>query len=440
MSILSPRPLGIRPQYEYAPLETGFWNAAVPSLCVVPLQQHAGSRIEPLVGVGDSVREGMVIAESDRRLGLPLHAPIPGRVGALGATRLFDGTVSPAISIELYGEFDRLGKQTDPIEWDTLSREELLERIRNAGVVCGPRSAVPAYRYLGATRTTVPPTIVLDLAESEPYMTGGIERAVADGAAVSTGLQIAAAALGTKDIHAMIGRGHARRLTDLRGAARAAGIQIHTVPRRYPGIVPATLQRVLKRPHGRVDEEILVVSPQTAFAIYEAVVFEKPQVDQVIAVGGSAVKRPAHVRVRIGTSIADVLAECGGLIDTPDRIIAGGPLTGRLVQNVNAPITKTTAAVVALRADEVRENVQEPCIGCGACSRACPARLDPQLLFRHLEAARIDDAVAAGLPECVECGLCSHVCPSRIPLAMTFRDTKSKHLGGGGDEEKGGVR
>ena len=62
------------------PLESGYWNAAVPPVCVVPLQQHVGSVLEPLVSVGDIVREGMVIATGVDRLAVPLHAPVPGVV------------------------------------------------------------------------------------------------------------------------------------------------------------------------------------------------------------------------------------------------------------------------------------------------------------------------------------------------------------------------
>jgi electron transport complex protein RnfC len=430
LSILTPGGAGIRPQHENSSLETGFWNAAVPSMCVVPLQQHTGSRIDPLVRTGDFVREGMVIAESDRRLALPLHAPIPGRVRNIGRVQLFDGTYSAAMSIELDGEFDRLGKHLEPVAWADLSRDELLQRIRAAGVVCGPRSAAPAHLLLGPKRPRGDRVLVLDLAETEPYLTGGVEQAVAASDAVLTGLQIVAAILAAERVHIVIARGYARRLERLRRSAREIGYRVHRVARRYPGITVASLRSFVRRNHvdGNSDDDLFVISPNTAYAIYEAVVFDKPQIDQVIAVGGSAVRRPAHVRVRIGTAIADILAECGGLTAEPARIIAGGPLTGREVANINAPITKTTAAVVAMKREEIHVGgAQEPCIGCGACARACPVELDPQLLHRYILAGQTDDARTAGLPACIECGLCAHVCPSRIPLVDRFREVKRVH-------------
>lgn len=420
MSILSPNSLGIRIQTETPHLEHGYWNAAVPSTCVVPLQQHTGSRIEPLVSRGDFVREGMVVAESDRRLALPIHAPIPGRVSAVGSVQLFDGTRSIGLSIELDGEFDRLGKQPETIAWRDLSRSELLQRVRAAGVVCGPRSAVPAHLYLGPKRSSQRRVLALNLGEHEPYLTGGIEVAVHEPAEVISGLQIAAAMTEATAVYVAIGAQHYRRLREIRRRGKDLGYRVFRVGRSYPGVTEGSVRQMVD-----TDDDVFLLSPETAYAIHDAVVLDKPHIDRVIAVGGGAVRRPAHIRVRLGTSIADVLAECGGLTSEPARIVVGGPVSGRAVTNVNAPITKTTAAVVALTAKELGAAEEEPCIGCGMCARACPVALDPQLLHRYVAAGRQDDAVRGGVHECIECGLCSYVCPSRIPLVGRFQDVKS---------------
>lgn len=420
MSILSPNSLGIRIQADTPRLEHGYWNAAVPSTCVVPLQQHTGSRIEPLVSRGDFVREGMVLAESDRRLALPIHAPIPGRVSAIGNVQLFDGTLSLGLSIELDGEFDRLGKRTEPIAWRDLHRTELLQRVRAAGVVCGPRSAVPAHLYLGPKRTSQRRVLALNLGEHEPYLTGGIEVAIHEAEEVISGLQIAAAMTEATTVFVAIGAQHFRRLRGIRRRAKELGYRVFRVGRSYPGVTEGNVRRMVG-----AEDDVFLLSPETAYAIHDAVVLDKPQIDRVIAVGGGAVERPAHIRVRLGTSIADVLAECGGLKSEPARIVVGGPVSGRTVSSVNAPITKTTAAVVALTPKEVGDAEEEPCIGCGMCARACPVALDPQLLHRFVVAGRRNDAVHAGLHDCIECGLCSYVCPSRIPLVGRFQATKS---------------
>lgn len=385
-----------------------------------------GSRIEPLVSRGDVVREGMVIAESDRRLSIPLHAPIPGRVTEVGNVQLFDGTTSIGLSIELSGEFDRLGKSTEPVDWHELGKEDIRRRVRAAGVVCSPRSALPAHLYLGPIRSAKRRILVLNLAEYEPFLSGGIEVAVYQTREVLTGLQIASAMADATSVYLVYTSRHAYRLRKVRRAAREVGVKTHRLPSRYPGITDQNAHSVVggRRAPGEVEDEIFLITPDTAQAIYDAVVLDKPHIDRVIAVGGGAVARPAHIRVRIGTSIADVLAECGGLTEEPAEIIVGGPLTGRRVTNINAPITKTTPAVVALTAGEQNAAREEPCIGCGSCSRACPVGLNPQLLHRHISGQRMNEAVESGVHECIECGLCSYVCPARIPLVGRFRDVK----------------
>ncbi|HKK49195.1 MAG TPA: RnfABCDGE type electron transport complex subunit C [Alkalispirochaeta sp.] len=420
---------GVTPLPTEKPLEQGFWNAAVPTMCVVPLQQHAGSRLRSLVKPGEQVREGMVVAESGLRLSVPLHAPIPGRVTAAGTTTLLDGTRSSALSIQLDGEFDRLGKTLQSYPWQDLSPREILELIRSAGIVCGPRSWVPAHTYLRRRPTGGPAIVMLDVAETEPYLSAGAEIAAERPQEVLEGISIAAQVLNTDQIHVVVAGGFSRAYAALR-SAHGAHVRVHRVPHRYPANTEYHMRRVAGLKRGKDDEtDVVALSPATAAAIRDAVVFRKPQIDQVIAVGGGAVVRPAHIRVRIGTSIAEVLQECGGLTGEPQRIVAGGILTGHHVHNVNAPITKNVAAVIALTPDEVLSGGEEPCISCGGCVRACPVSINPSLLNDLVRDGADSELEAAGVFDCTECGLCAHVCPSRIPLVERIRTGKAR-LGG----------
>jgi Na+-translocating ferredoxin:NAD+ oxidoreductase subunit C len=416
---------GIRLQRKRQKLEHGFWNAAIPSTCVVPLQQHTGSLLKPLVHEGDTVREGMIIADGTGRLALPIHAPIPGRVQSVGRARLFDGTYSTAILIELAGEFDQLGKQSEARDWTRLDAESLREIVRDAGVIVGDRSPLPAHAYLRRGRLKIPPVLVLDLAETEPYLTGDAELARTYPQEVLEGMRIAARMADTEECRIVAVKSNHRALDSIREHIDRA-FRVHVVPDRYPANIEFQVRRMVLSRQYLHDPAALIftIYPSTAFAIYEAVVLGKPQIDRVIAVGGGAVARPAHVRVRIGTSVADVLAECGALVCDPAKIVIGGPLTGSLVENVAAPVPKGTSAVLALTEEEIRAGTQQPCIGCGACVRSCPVSLNPVLINDLVRGGRTADALAAGMDDCIECGLCAHLCPSRIPLVVGIREGK----------------
>ena len=417
---------GVSPLPTQRPLEHGFWNAAVPTLCVVPLQQHAGSKLYPRVKTRDTVREGMVIAEGESSLSVPIHAPIPGRVATTGTTTLLDGSRAPAIAIELAGEFDRLGKDPEPQTWTNLTTDELLGIIRNAGIVCSPRSGVPAHVHLKRGVQSEPPVAVLDVAETEPYLSADAEIAAERPQEVLEGLHIVARILNTERLHAVVATKFSRAYKALRRTGERGSLLVHRVPHRYPANSEHNLRRAVGLRAGDDQIDLVAVAPATVLAIRDAVLFGKPQIDRVISVGGGAVRRPAHVRVRLGMSIADVLQECGGLTVEPERIIAGGTLTGQIVRNVNAPITKSVSAIVALTADEVHGGEEEPCIGCGGCVRACPVSLNPMLLNDLILDGRNDELRDAGVFDCTECGLCAHVCPSRIPLVERIREGKKR--------------
>jgi electron transport complex protein RnfC len=160
---------------------------------------------------------------------------------------------------------------------------------------------------------------------------------------------------------------------------------------------------------------ILPLGPATLAAIHDAVKLKKPILSRYVAVGGSAVKKAQVMRVRIGTRIGEVFAECGGFIDKPGRIIAGSPLMGRIVADLDEPVIKTTYALFAVKGKRNRA-APGSCTGCGECRLVCPVAIDPEELFKMNRLQGEQRRVV----ECHGCGCCDVVCPARIPLSASI--------------------
>jgi electron transport complex protein RnfC len=196
--------------------------------------------------------------------------------------------------------------------------------------------------------------------------------------------------------------------------------EIVRLARRYPQDLGGQLLDALHAHRGRGAPAAMIFNASTLFAVYEAIVLAKPMIDRFVTVAGGAVKRPSVLKARLGTPIGDLIEECGGFLGPPARLILGGPFRGHAVNDLDAPITKMTPAVLALTVREVGRALRSPCIRCGRCAAACPEQLDPDLLFRLLERRLLLEARAEGLERCTLCGACGYTCPSRVPLVAAF--------------------
>ena len=55
----------------------------VPPQLVLPISQHVGDPAQPIVGIGERVFKGQLVAEPDGGLGAPVHASSSGKVVAI---------------------------------------------------------------------------------------------------------------------------------------------------------------------------------------------------------------------------------------------------------------------------------------------------------------------------------------------------------------------
>ena len=398
-------------------------NAYLPTTATVLLKQHAGRASRCVVEVGSTVREGMVLGVPDGELSSYIHSPIPGKVRSISTIRLPDGGESEAVEILLSGTFDRLGKRPERYVWKGMRRADILQTLRAKGVVETVGKGMPFDTLLEGKQRGC--QLVISALDREPYLRTETSIAESRMPDLLEAALIVANLLEASSIKILVDGDGPQNLLLIETYARLKedsqfGVEITRSIGFKTDVVPGKIRK------GEQKTDSLYLLPSTLVAIYDAIVEAKAFVERYVTVAGGAIRRPAVLKARIGTPIGDLIEECGGFVESPERLVLGGPLTGFPALNLDLPLTKTIGGVLALTPPETRRGKIRPCIRCGLCSEFCPIGIDPETLFRDLSGGRIDQAKARGLESCIACGICSYVCPSRIELSQCL----SAHAGG----------
>jgi len=410
-----------------APLRHPLRTAPAPQVAVLALDQGSGVAAEPTVAVGTRVGIGTPIARAVGEAATDLHSPVAGIVVEI-ATHSTVAGVGRCILIE-NDATDARDPALAPVDWRALDGVTLLDRLRGAGIAGLGGAAFPAAGKLALARASAVGHLVLNGAECEPWICCDDalmrERAVD----VVLGGQVMLAASGATRCTIAIEDDKPEAIAAIAAAIAAAQddrVELVELPALYPlGAERQLIEAVTGRevPHDALPPAIGVVCQNvgTAAAVARFVSTGEPLVSRIVTVTGSGVACPGNLEVRIGTPIAGLIAACGGYQGDPARLIVGGAMTGRSLSSDLVPTTKGVNCIVAATlADLAVRDAEMPCIRCGDCAQACPARLLPQQLHRAAQADDRDALARLGLADCIECGCCDYVCPSQIPLTARF--------------------
>ena len=437
---------GIHPAENKLTHEVATKVAALPKQAIFPLSQHIGAPAKPVVKKGDKVKVGTMIAEAGGFVSAPIFSSVSGTVFKIDTAIDATGYRKPVIIINVEGdEWEETIDRSDKLELaeahPDLTPEEIVNRIKNAGVVGMGGACFPTFIKLTPPPTAKAECVIINAVECEPYITADYRLMMERPDEILVGLELLmiAAKVSKGYIGIETNKPAAIELLTKKCAEKFSDrhYQVEVVPlkQRYPQggekqLVDAVIQRQVPAPPAiPVNVGAIVQNVGTAFAVYEAVMKNKPLFERYTTVTGKKLANPGNFQVRMGTPMKDLIDFCGGMPEGDNKLLAGGPMMGKALTSVDVPICKGTNSVTIISDEEARRKEPQPCIRCAKCVGVCPMGLEPYLLAKLSEVKNWERAESEDITSCIECGSCHYTCPAHRPLLDNIRQGKATVMG-----------
>ncbi|MBE5960770.1 MAG: electron transport complex subunit RsxC [Lachnospiraceae bacterium] len=397
---------------------------------VYPMSQHIGAPAKAVVAKGDKVLVGQKIGEASGNLSANVISSVSGTVKAVEPRLTVAGTMVESVVIENDKEYTTIEGLGEKRDYTKLSKKEIREIIKEAGIVGMGGAGFPTHVKLTPENDAAIDYVIVNGSECEPYLTSDYRMMVEEPERIITGLKIvlrlfenAKGVIAVEDNK----KDAIAKLTEL--AASEDRIEVMALKTKYPqGAERQLMYAVTKRETNAsmhpADAGCIVNNVDTMISIAFAVAESTPLVRRIITVSGDAITSPVNFNVLTGTNYAELVEAAGGFKEKPAKLISGGPMMGQAIYSLDLPVTKTSSALLAFVRDEEAESVESPCIRCGRCVAVCPSRLLPNRLTQLSLRSDYEGFEKMYGLECCECGSCSYVCPSKRHLTQAIKQGK----------------
>lgn len=411
---------------------------SLPQEVVIPIAQHIGAPATVVVNKGDRVKVGTLIARSSGFVSSQVHASVSGTVSRIEPIR--DGSGLKKMAVVIQRDGDEWEEGIDPT--DTLVRhidlttEQMKERIADRGIVGLGGATFPTHVKLTVMPGNQATHLIVNAAECEPYLTCDDALMCLHPNEIIFGILWTMKIIGVDKALIGIENNKPQAIRTLRNAIEqekeqigSASICVVPLKMKYPQggekqLIDALIRKQVKPGQLPISEGAVVQNVSTLYAIYQALAKNRPIIDRVVTVTGKEIPEPKNFQVRIGTATRLLVEAVGGLPETSGKVISGGPMMGRTIVTLDAPITKGSSGVLVLPEKESRRNEMRECVRCGKCVSVCPMGLNPAFIMRSTLNKEWEAAEKLYAPDCIECGSCSFTCPSQRPLLDHIRVAK----------------
>ena len=404
---------------------------------VFPLAQHIGAPASPVVKKGDEVLAGQLIAEATGFVSANIISSCSGKVKSIEKRATSTGAKVMSIVIENDGEFRTVEGIGEAVDYKTLTKDEILAKIKAAGIVGLGGAGFPTHVKLAPKNPETIKYVIANGAECEPYITCDDQLMRTHASEIVTGMELMLSLFPNARGVVLVEENKPEAIAAMKKACEASEkVTVLPVQTKYPqggerSIITVVTGKHLKLGMLPADLGCVVDNVATIYAIYQAVCKSTPLMVKGLTVSGDAVKNPSNFLVRIGTNMAELVEAAGGIKDCMDlkKAISGGPMMGFAMAGLNVPVQKSNNAITLLGRDAVEEAQKKAtaCLRCGRCTEACSLGLVPQMMAQAAERKDYDrfENKLYGM-ECVACGSCTYVCPAKRPLMQLFKHTKAE--------------
>ena len=418
--------------------------AELPKVAVFPLSQHIGAPAKAIVQKGDKVKVGTMIAEAGGFVSAPIFSSVSGTVLKVDTVIDASGYAKPAIYITVEGDeweegIDRSKDLVTLKDRRELTSDEIKEKIKNAGIVGMGGACFPTHVKLSPPPGSKPEWIIINAVECEPYLTADHRLMLEHADEILVGVTLLMKAMNVGKAYIGIENNKPDAIELMKSKTmkfiHEGDIEIVPLKVKYPQggekqLIDAVVGRQVPAPPALpVSVGAILQNVGTAFAVYEAVMKNKPLFERIVTVTGKSLAHPSNFLVRMGTPMSQLIDACGGMPEDTGKIIGGGPMMGKALINAEVPICKGSSGVLLMNEAEAKRAEAQPCIRCAKCVSACPMGLEPFLLSKLAEVHDWERLEKEDVVSCIECGSCQFTCPSHRPLLDYVRLGKSTVLG-----------